>query len=97
MLLSIKMKEAFVIEEFDHINEEYTSKDLDHLGLVAGMCRELGLAQIIDEIIPPDSRAIMTVGECCELMCINGNGLGFTARPLYLEAQFLAQKPFPYC
>jgi len=70
--------------------EEYSSKDLDHLGLVAGMCRELGLAQIIDEIIPPDPRAKITAGECCELMCING--LGFTSRPLYLEAQFFSTK-----
>ena len=68
----------------------YSSKDLDHLGLVAGMCRQLEVAQIIDEIIPPDPKAIITVGECCELMCING--LGFTSRPLYLEAQFFSTK-----
>lgn len=79
------------MEEQDLSEEEYSSKDLDHLGLVAGMCRELGVAQIIDEIIPPDPRAIITAGECCELMCING--LGFTSRPLYLEAQFFSTKP----
>lgn len=78
------------MEEQDLSEEEYSSKDLDHLGLVAGMCRELSLAQIIDEIIPPDPRAKITVGECCELMCING--LGFTSRPLYLEAQFFSTK-----
>lgn len=71
--------------------DEYSSKDLDHLGLVAGMCRQLGVAQIIDDIIPPDPRSTITAGECCELMCING--LGFTSRPLYLEAQFFSTKP----
>ena len=36
--------------------EEYSSKDLDHLGLVAGMCRDLGLAKIIDRLSPPDPK-----------------------------------------
>jgi transposase len=79
-----------MIEELNLPNDEYSSKDLDHLGLVAGMCRTLGLAQIIDEILPPDPRSTITHGECCELMCING--LGFTSRPLYLEAQFFGTK-----
>lgn len=73
------------------LSEEYSSKDLDHLGLVAGMCRKLGLAQIIDTIIPPDPRVKITTGECVELMVING--LGFTSRPQYLEAQFFSSKP----
>lgn len=79
-----------MIEELNLPNDEYSSKDLDHLGLVAGLCRTLGLAQIIDEILPPDPRSTITHGECCELMCING--LGFTSRPLYLEAQFFSTK-----
>jgi len=75
----------------DECLAEYSSKDLDHLGLVAGMCRRLGLAQIIDSIIPSDPRAKITTGECVELMVING--LGFTSRPQYLEAQFFSSKP----
>ena len=71
--------------------EEYSSKDLDHLGLVAGMCRDLGLAKIIDRLSPPDPRMVITLGECVELMVING--LGFTSRPQYLEAQFFSSKP----
>ena len=79
-----------MVEELNLPNDEYSSKDLDHLGLVAGMCRKLGVAQMIDEILPPDPRSTITHGECCELMCING--LGFTSRPLYLEAQFFSTK-----
>ena len=71
--------------------EEYSSKDLDHLGLVAGMCRDLGLARIIDRLALPDARTRITLGECVELMVING--LGFTSRPQYLEAQFFSSKP----
>lgn len=71
--------------------EEYSSKDLDHLGIVSGMCDEINLVGVIDQLIPPDPRATMTIGETVKLMVING--LGFTSRPLYLEAQFYASKP----
>jgi transposase len=73
------------------MTEEYSSKDLDHLGIVSAMCDEINLVNIIDQLIPPDPRAIITTGESVKLMVING--LGFTSRPLYLEAQFYASKP----
>jgi len=73
------------------MTEEYSSKDLDHLGIVSAMCDEINLLSVIDQLIPPDPRATMTIGECVKLMVING--LGFTSRPLYLEAQFYASKP----
>jgi len=71
--------------------EEYSSKDLDHLGIVSAMCDEIDLVNTIDRLIPPDPRAVLTTGECIKLMVING--LGFTSRPLYLEAQFYEGKP----
>ena len=37
------------------IEKQYNTKVLDHLGLVAGMCSELGIAKIIDEQIPVNS------------------------------------------
>jgi hypothetical protein len=33
----------------------YTSNTLDHLGLIAGICRQIGLADLIDESYPGDS------------------------------------------
>jgi len=66
--------------------EKYSSKDLDHLGIIATMCDDIDLAGIIDRLIPPDLRAELRTGECVKLMVING--LGFSLRPLYLEAQF---------
>lgn len=74
-----------------NVMEEFSSKDMDHLGLVAGMCDELGLVNLIDQVIPPDPRAKLSTGECIKLMIING--LGFSSRPLYLEAQFFSSKP----
>lgn len=71
--------------------KKYSSKTIDHLGLVSGVCDQLGLVTIIDELIEPDKRSKLTTGEVSKLMIING--LGFTSRPLYLEAQFYASKP----
>ncbi len=71
--------------------EEYSSKDLDHLGLVSTMCDEIRLVETIDELIPPDPRVEMSVGESVKLMVING--LGFSSKPLYLESLFFASKP----
>ena len=73
------------------MEEEYSSKDLDHLGIVSAMCDEIDLVNTIDRLIPPDPKAVLTTGECVKLMVING--LGFTSRPLYLEAQFYEGKP----
>ena len=71
--------------------EEYSSKELDHLGIVSAMCDEIDLVKTVDRLIPPDPKAVLTTGECVKLMVING--LGFTSRPLYLEAQFYEGKP----
>ena len=30
---------------------EYSSKNVDHLGIVAGVCKEIGLAQEIDNLV----------------------------------------------
>jgi transposase len=70
---------------------DYSSKDLDHLGIVSVMCDEIGLVETIDREIPPDCRAQLSTGECVKLMVING--LGFSSRPLYLESQFYYSKP----
>ena len=34
--------------------EEYSSKDLDHLSIVSAMCNEIDLVNAIDRLIPPD-------------------------------------------
>ena len=70
---------------------ECLTKTIDHLGLVAGMCDEIGLTRLVDQMIPPDQRAELSVGECLKLMIVNA--MGFTARPLYLEAEDFSQRP----
>lgn len=70
---------------------EYTSKNLDHLGIVSVVCDEIEIKTLLDKLIPPDPQMTITFGECLKLMIING--LGFTSRPLYLEAQFFESRP----
>lgn len=69
----------------------YRIKNLDHLGLVAGMCRELGLATMIDAIIPKQGDFQVSHGEALVAMIING--LGFHSRTLHMFPQFFADKP----
>ncbi|VAW80995.1 Uncharacterized DUF4277-domain-containing protein, perhaps a transposase, partial [hydrothermal vent metagenome] len=70
---------------------KYSSKDLSHHGIVSVVCDQIGLVETIDQIIQPDPRAEITIGESVKLMVING--LGFSSRPLYLESQFFTSKP----
>lgn len=49
------------------------SKFFGHLGLISGMCSELGIAELIDEAIPsnsPDKK--VSYGQCVVAMILNG-------------------------
>lgn len=70
----------------------YRTQSIDHLGLVAGMCRELGIAEHIDRRTPKTSDDWnVSHGEAVVAMIING--LGFTGRSLHMFPQFFANKP----
>jgi transposase len=63
---------------------------LDHLGIVAGVCQEIGLAAYLDAVAGT-SRQPVSVGTATAAMLLNG--LGFSNRRLYLVSQFFASKP----
>jgi len=68
-----------------------SSKVMDHLGIVAGVCQELGIAKRIDEKIRKQrSDRKLSCGTSSVAMIING--LGFTNRRLYLTLQFYESK-----
>ena len=72
--------------------DEMQTQNLDHHGLVAAMCRELGLQEKLDaKLGPPDERRVVSAGTAVVAMILNG--LGFTNRRLYLTPQFFANKP----
>ncbi len=69
---------------------EYYTERLDHLGIVAGICDEIGLVEQIDSMVPAPRRQV-TIGQAVKAMVINA--LGFVSRPLYLTPEFFANKP----
>lgn len=70
---------------------EYSSKIMDHHGIVAGVCNEIGMVDIIDSIIEPNEQQKVTTGESVMAMVINS--LGFVSKPLYLFPDFMRNKP----
>ena len=70
--------------------ESYINERLDHLGIVAGVCQEIGLAAWLDAQ-DPSNRQQVSVGTATVAMVLNG--LGESLRQLYLVPQFFANKP----
>jgi transposase len=68
----------------------YSVEHLNHLGIVAKVCREIGVADWLDQH-DPTGRQHVSVGKATVAMVLNG--LGFSNRQLYLVPQFFADKP----
>jgi transposase len=74
------------------MSETYKSETLEHLGLVAGMFDELGIGELVDELVPQDlEQRKISVGQALKAMVLNG--LGFANRRLYLTTRFFQNKP----
>src|SRR4028119_1517807 len=70
--------------------EEIKIKNLDHLGIVAGIIDDLGIVENINKILRTESREKVSSGQVVKAIILNG--LGFVARPLYLFPQFFEDK-----
>ena len=68
-----------------------TVERLDHLGLIAEIIKDIGLIDMINARLVPDSQEDITPGEAVAGMILNG--LGFANRPLSFTPQFFANKP----
>jgi transposase len=74
------------------MQSELSTKVLDHLGLVSGMCDELGLVDQIDSRLPQDAtQRSVSIGTICKALVLNG--LGFVQRRLYMVSSFFEGKP----
>src|SRR5215469_12788248 len=73
--------------------EEYVNERLDHLGIVAGVCQEIGLASLLDAQ-ESGNRQQVSVGTATVAMILNG--LWFSNRQLYLVPQYFANKPLEH-
>jgi hypothetical protein len=69
---------------------EYQTERLDHLGIVAGVCREAGIAEWLDERAGEQRRSV-SMGTATVAMILNR--LGFSNRQLYLVPQYFENKP----
>ena len=61
---------------------EIKIKNIDHLGIVAGLIDEIGIVEIINSQLGIDVRGKISSGILVKAILING--LGFVSRPLYL-------------
>jgi transposase len=68
----------------------YVVEHLNHLAIVAEVCREIEVAAWLDQQ-DPGSRQQVSVGTATVALVLNG--LGFSNRQLYLVPQFFADKP----
>lgn len=70
----------------------YTSKSIDHLGLVSALCQELGIAEFVDNLLPNQSQnRHISYGQLLVAMILNG--LGFVSRTLHMYPDYFADKP----
>ena len=72
-------------------SDNIETMSLDHHGIVAGICKELKIAERINEKMKVHKDRKVSPGQAVVAMIING--LGFTNRRLYLSHQFFANKP----
>lgn len=70
--------------------KEIEIQTINHLGLIAGIIDDIGLEQIINEIVGFDNREVITAGQIVKAIILNG--LGFVSKPLYLFTQFFEDK-----
>ncbi|WP_341524663.1 IS1634 family transposase (plasmid) [Nostoc sp. UHCC 0302] len=74
----------------DYQKKEIEIKNLDHLGIVAGLIDEIGIVEIINSKLGIDVREKISSGILVKAILLNG--LGFVSRPLYLFSQFFDDK-----
>lgn len=70
--------------------EDYHNERLDHLGIITGICQEIGLAEWLDALAPTQQRAVSYATATVAMIL---NGLGFSNRQRYLVPQFFENKP----
>ncbi len=69
-------------------------RNLDHLGLVAALCQELGIDRMIDAVLPKNAALKVSSGDNFVAMILNS--LGFHSSTLHIFPQFFANKPIEH-
>ncbi len=79
-----------VVEETNMELKNIKIKKIDHLGIVAGVIKDLGITTLIDSLVGVEAKEVVTTGETVAAMIING--LGFASMPLSLTPKFFEEK-----
>ena len=61
-------------------------KNIDHLGIVAGMVDAIGLVEIINNLLGSEAAEKVSAGQVVKAMILNG--LGMVSKPLYMFPKF---------
>ncbi len=69
---------------------DITVQEIDHCGIVAGICDEMELVEQINRLLGSHPQEIISAGQVVKAMILNG--LGFVSAPLYLFEKFLIGK-----
>ena len=72
------------LHNMNYQKEEMESKNIDHLGIIAGIIDEIGIVEKINGIFPIDSREKVNYWEVIKAIILNG--LGFVSRPILVKA-----------
>ncbi|WP_414620457.1 IS1634 family transposase [Calothrix sp. CCY 0018] len=70
--------------------EEIEIKNIDHLGIVAGIIDSIGLVEIVNEFLGEDISEKISAGHVVKAMILNG--LGFVSAPLYMFSRFFEHR-----
>lgn len=70
--------------------ESYETQRIDHLGIVSGVCQEIGLIEQIDASVRSSERKV-SCGRGTQALILNA--LGFVGRALYLMPDYMQNKP----
>ena len=70
--------------------DEIEIKNLDRLGIFAGIIDEIGIVEKVNELLATDPREKINCGEVVKAIILNG--LGFVAQLLYLFSNFFKDK-----
>ncbi len=73
------------------MTEKLNIKNLDHLGLIAGIVDDLNIENIVNSLIKMDEREKVSSGTIVKAIILNG--LGYMSQPLYLFPEFFRDKP----
>jgi transposase len=77
------------ISPFSFMEGTFTVKNLDHLGIIAGLIDELGIVEEIDILVPTHRK--VSIGTMIKALIINA--MGFSQHALYITPRFFEECP----